>query len=197
MQCIGSIKQVQVQRSSLKVGERSQRYYDPSPLLVVNRLLLTRSGAIGVTAEGERMIDVHHADHPASRNREVNDISLGFTGHYEAMRDRFGPHLHDGIAGENILIEAEGHEFSLETLSGGVAIQDAYGQLIYLTEIEVAAPCQPFSQFASGEARSLTNSEMKKTLQFLHNGRRGFYAKLAPEHWGAEVRAGDKVFVLP
>src|SRR5437763_11509151 len=32
---IGRVKQVQVQRSSLKVGERPHAYYDPTPLFVV------------------------------------------------------------------------------------------------------------------------------------------------------------------
>ncbi len=190
MHFIGRITQVQVQRSSLKVGERSQRYYDPSPLLVVSCLLLTRRGVIGITPTGERIIDVHHGDHPASRNRDENDISLGFTGHYEAMRARFGPHLFNGIAGENILVEAEGH--ALDDLAGGLAIQTATGQLISLTEIEVATPCVPFSQFAAGDV--LSNQRLKETLQFLHNGRRGFYAKLAHTQQEAEVQAGDSVY---
>jgi hypothetical protein len=194
MHLIGRVKQVQVQRSSLKIGERPQQYYDPSPLLVVSRLLLTKRGAIGITADGERIIDVHHADHPASRYRGENGISLGFTTHYQSMRTRFGPHLQDGIAGESILIEDDGREFRLDELAEGVAIKVASDQLVLLAEIEVAAPCTPFSQFAAGD--TLSKQALKETLQFLHYGRRGFYATLAEKQQEAEVQAGYSVYAL-
>ena len=45
MREIGLIKLVQIQRSSLKQGQRPQRYYDPTPLLVVERLLLAAPGS--------------------------------------------------------------------------------------------------------------------------------------------------------
>ena len=194
MHLIGRVKQVQVQRSSLKIGEGPQQYYDPAPLLVVSRLLLTKRGAIGITSDGERIIDVHHGDHPASRYRGENGISLGFTSHYQGMRNRFGPHLRDGIAGESILIEDVGREFRLDELAEGVAIKDATGQLILLSEIEVAAPCTPFSQFAAGN--SLSNQQLKETLQFLHYGRRGFYATLSRKQQEAEIQAGYSVYAL-
>ncbi len=194
MHFIGRVKQVQIQRSSLKVGERPQQCYDPSPLLVVSRLLLTKRGPIGITSDGERIIDVHHADHPASRYRGENGISLGFTTHYQSMRTRFGPHLQDGIAGESILIEDDGREFRLDELAEGVAIKVASDQLVLLAEIEVAAPCTPFSQFAAGD--TLSKQGLKETLQFLHYGRRGFYATLAHKQQEAEVQAGYSVYAL-
>ncbi len=49
-QPIGRIKLVQVQRSSLKAGERPNRYYDPAPLLPVDGLLLSPSGVVGQLA---------------------------------------------------------------------------------------------------------------------------------------------------
>ena len=105
---LGQIVRLQLQRSSLKLGEKPNRWYDPSPLLAVDTLTLTPKGALGRTEFGEPLLDIHHADHPATRNNGTNDISVGFTGHYAAMRARFGPHLPDGIAGENILVESSG-----------------------------------------------------------------------------------------
>ena len=106
MREIGRIKQVQIQRSGLTVGERPSQQYDPSPLLVVSRLLLTPLGAIAFVGDAEIM-DLHHVEHPTSHNRGGNDISFGFTSHYRQMRSRFGDHLIDGCAGENILIESK------------------------------------------------------------------------------------------
>src|SRR5215472_16677942 len=100
----GRVKLVQVQPTPLKIGRRPNAYYDPSSLLVVDTLLVSPYGAIGVTAGGEHITDIHHAQHQATRNSHgKNDLSVGFTSHYEAMRARFDQHLVDGCAGENIL----------------------------------------------------------------------------------------------
>jgi hypothetical protein len=193
---IGSIKQVQVQRSGLKVGKKPDRYYDPTPLLRVSRLLLTRAGVIGITDENMHIVDAHHADHAYSRNKKgVHRISIGFTSHYEAMRNQFGEHLVDGIAGENILVETEQRQ-ELHNLEKGIAIQlTATGQFVYLTDVQVAAPCLPFSLFAAAKGEPLTNEQIKETLQFLHNGCRGFYTALDNEE-PVEIQAGDAVFAL-
>ena len=196
MQEIGRIKQVQIQRSSLKIGQKPHRYYNPSPLLIVNSLLLSTRGAIGETADGEEIIDVHHADHPASRNREINGISIGFTSHYQSMRTHFGPHLLDGCAGENILVETK-DEQEFARLEHGIAIQSAKtGQIIDLPDIIVAAPCVEFSQFAACDIVPLTGERLKEALQFLDQGKRGFYMTLAPQQELATIQAGDMVFAL-
>ncbi|HEX5691920.1 MAG TPA: hypothetical protein VFX76_18025, partial [Roseiflexaceae bacterium] len=146
MQVLGSIKQVQIQHASLKVGVRPHAYYDPTPLVVVEQLLLAPGGVIGITSGGERIVDVHNLAHPASKSRQgSNGISIGFTAHYQAMRERFGAHLLDGIAGENLLIESD-RAWTLADLAGQLAIQTSHGALIPLVELLVAAPCVEFSQ---------------------------------------------------
>jgi hypothetical protein len=191
---IGRIKLVQVQRSSLKAGERPYRYYDPMPLLAVEGLLLSPGGAIGVTADGERVVDIHHAEHPESKNqRGLNGISFGFTSHYRAMRERFGPHLTDGCAGENILIESE-QMFALSDLGEHLAIQTTDGVHVVLAHTLVAAPCVEFSQFAAGQAERLPAEALKAALQFLDRGMRGFYAGLMAGSNEAIMRVGDRVF---
>ncbi len=66
---IGRIKQVQIQRSSLKLGERPYRVYDPAPLLVVDSLALSARGVVGVTADGALKMRVA----ATGENGEVND----------------------------------------------------------------------------------------------------------------------------
>ena len=197
MQEIGKIKQVQVQLSSLKAGQKPNRYYDPTPLLVVEQLRLSARGVVGITADGNEIMDVHNADHPNSKNREDNGVSLGFTSHYQSIRDSYGDHLWDGCAGENILIEAE-RIFTLPDLGSRVAIMSqTTGQFIYLSNLQVAAPCVEFSQFAANFGMPLAGEQLKAALQFLHEGRRGFYATVTgySEQNGAIIQAGDKVFV--
>lgn len=197
MREIGVIKAVQIQRSTLKVGERLARLYDPAALLVVERLLLAAEGAIGVTGDGALVMDLHHVDHPDSHNSAGNNgISLGFTSHYRAMRERFGKRLVDGCAGENILIETDGL-VKLEDFGGRVAIRDQdRGQFVYLTNLKVAAPCVEFSHYAAGARMGeLLAQQLKETLQFLNEGTRGYYATATNEGEPVAVRAGDRVFV--
>jgi len=195
MHQIGQIKQVQIQRGSLKPDNGSYRIYDPAPLQVVEHLLLTPEGVIGVTSQGEELVDVHHAAHPQSRNNGgVNGISVGFTSHYRAMRAKFGAHLTDGLAGENILVETT-EEFLWAMPGGRIVLQArAGGELAYLEQVKVAAPCVEFSRFALSEPLAVSAAALREALMFLDHGRRGFYATLR----GAEpcvLRAGDLLFV--
>lgn len=195
MREIGLIKLVQIQRSSLKQGQRPQRYYDPTPLLVVERLLLAPPGVSVVSTDGESIIDVHHAGHPETKNSlGANGISFGFTSHYRAMRDRYGAHLPDGCAGENILVESD-HVWSLDELGASLMIERADRQLVALDGLITAAPCVEFSRFAHLSAEPLTSDQLRTTLQFLDGGMRGFYARLANGQPDAEIRADDRVFV--
>lgn len=197
MQAIGRIVQVQVQPSTLKIGHGSQQYYDPSPLCVVTHLHVTAHGAVGITEVGEEILDVHHEDHPASRNNDgLNDISLGFTSHYDAMREKFGPHLVNGCAGENILVQTE-RLYTLAELENGLAIcVGATGQVLPVKRIAVAAPCVPFSNFAANDPLPLAGERLKTTLQFLHNGIRGFYLDLMEGSQEVIIQAGDAVVLL-
>lgn len=194
MELIGKIKQVQVQVSSLKVGVRPKRYYDPTPLQPVPALSLSRAGVAGIADDGSTIIDVHNQQHPGSRNREgVNGISFNFTSHYQRMQGKFGLHLTEGIAGENILIECD-QILQLDDLHTRLAIRsEATGELIYLNEVVVAAPCVEFSHFALNQADPVAES-VKEALQFLDTGTRGFYA--TSEDVTALIRAGDSVFRL-
>src|SRR5689334_6720356 len=124
---LGRVVRLQVQRSKLKLGEKPNRVYDPAPLLAVNELTLTPEGALARLPDGGMVIDVHHAAHPDTRNLDrSNDLSVGFTPHYAAMRARFGEHLSDGCAGENILIETTGR-VTLADIAGGLVFQPAAG----------------------------------------------------------------------
>jgi hypothetical protein len=176
--CIGVIVRLQVQESSLKVGQAPTRRYDPAPLRQVPALTLTSEGVVAsIEATGRAVVDVHHLDHPASKQRRgVNALSIGFTSHYAAMRDRFGAHLEDGIAGENILVETE-RMLSEEDLAGGVAIQTRGGTTVALQRIVVAAPCVEFSRFALRfRDDHPPDATVTGALQFLHQGMRGYYA---------------------
>src|SRR2546430_15282139 len=108
MRDVGRIVRLQIQRSSLKTGEKPTRAYDPAPLRVVDRLALGPDGVLGEGSDGSWLVDVHHRAHPRTKNEDgAHGVSLGFTSHYALMRDRFGEGITLGCAGENIIVETE------------------------------------------------------------------------------------------
>jgi hypothetical protein len=190
---IGTVVRLQVQESSLKVGVKPRRS-DPAPLRSVPAISLSAAGVVGLAENGESIVDVHHRDHPSSKNRGgENGISLGFTGHYREMRQRFGQHLRDGIAGENILIEVD-RQFQVEDLANGVVVEGADERPLELRPVIVAAPCVEFSRYAlkfpDGARPDATVTE---ALRFLDAGMRGFYATYGGEP--AVVELGARVFL--
>jgi hypothetical protein len=191
MREIGYIERLQVQLDSLKKGDKPNRYYDPTALRVVRALRLTIKGVIGIT-EGQELLDVHHADHPYSKNRQTNAISFNLSPHYAQMQNHFGPHLEMGCAGENILIATD-ESFELDALSCGLIIKSQDGVQGRLTQVSVAHPCLSFSKYALKSGGASSDEIIKETLQFLDGGTRGFYC--AWEGDALVVRPGDRVFI--
>ena len=175
---LGKIIRLQVQTSSLKVGTGANQRYDRRPIESLPYLDLDDGGVTGIGRFGQRLADVHHRDHPDSKHRNgVNGISIGFTGHYVAMRERFGPHLVEGAAAESILIEYDGIVSESE-LTGGVFVETTNGKTAYLESIIVAHPCAPFSRWAlQFPDNAFPDRTITEALQFLDNGMRGFYCR--------------------
>jgi hypothetical protein len=59
------------------------------------------------------------------------------------------------------------------------------------------APCEEFSHFAANsQDERLSADKLKETLQFLGNGRRGFYLSLSEGQDMVTVQPGDKVYAV-
>ncbi len=192
MRELGRIVRLQVQRSSLKTGEKPTRVYDPERLLTVSHLAIGPDGVLGQATDGAWVVDVHHRAHPQTKNEDgAHGVSLGFTSHYAAMRDRFGDRVTPGCAGENIVVETE-RRIMFQDLERGVALLGEGGhELARLEVLQVAHPCRPFSGWALGGM--VESDVLKETLQFLDGGMRGFYC------YGVAsgiVAVGDRVAVL-
>ena len=189
---LGEIVRLQIQRASLKTGEKPTRVYDTRPLLSVERLAVGPDGALGQAPDGSWVVDVHHRAHPRTKNEDgAHGLSLGFTSHYGLMRDRFGDRITPGCAGENILVTSQ-QRITVDELARGVVLLTASGQeLARLEVLQVAHPCKPFSGWALG--KNVESDVLKETLQFLDGGTRGFYCTGLG---GGIVSVGDRVMVL-
>lgn len=195
MRLLGTITRLQIQRDNLKTGTAPDRVFTTTPLLVVDALKLTPRGVFGQMMDGAEIIDVHHMDHPHSRNRgNENGISFNFTAHYDQIIKRFGKHISIGDAGENILIETTR---SIEESDLGVrlAIKDPHSdRIIHLDGMRPAEPCVEFSYYVLNERAK--GNIIKETLQFLDNGTRGFYATYTEKQKDPIIHVGDKVFAI-
>ena len=185
------IVQLQVQVEPLKRGDKPHRWYDASRIRQVDRLYVGEDGCIG-ESNGEKIVDAHNVTHPRSRNHgRASGLSLGFTSHYRAMREKFGPRVINGAAGENVLIDIE-DRVSRDHLTHA-ALRARDGVEVRFAEVEVAEPCVEFSQFVMGVAPGDGTLRMRDPLQQLRGGMRGFYVALARP---VDLRLGDEL-VLP
>ena len=193
---LGRVKLVQVQPSGLIIETPSGYFYDASRRVEVERLLITSLGIEATTPEDEHVLDIHHISHPDKAYDNDDLVCIGFTSHYQEMRARFGEHMVDGSAGENIIIEYE-QEIWPQDLGKGIAIENSEtGQLALLDLVRFAAPCHEFSHFAAqSQSEKLPPAQLKSILQFLGNGRRGYLLVLRKDQDAVTVRPGDRVFV--
>jgi len=190
---LGRVVRLQVQAEPLKRGEKPNRIYSPAAIVEVERLVLSPAGAVGIGAAGDRLLDVHNTAHPATRYTDGNTVSFGLTSHYARMRQHFGPHMTDGCAGENILVETAA-PLRLTQLGGRFALRAAIeGKILEFSSVRVAAPCVEFSKFAL-RRQDATPADLKPVLQFLDEGTRGFY--VTPSREDFTVRVGDELVRL-
>ena len=189
---IGRIARLQVQITSLKVPGPRFRAYDPAGIRAVAALRLDDGGVTGLDEAGNPVPDVHHRDHPASKYRGENGVSVGFTSHYAVIKGRFPGSLADGEAGENILVETD-RTWSEADLTGGLMVSTASGG-IRLRSVVVADPCVEFARhLLDWPPDARPDRTVGDAVAFLGNGVRGFYAELdgAP----ARIAVGDLVSV--
>ena len=193
---LGQVKLTQLQPSGMIIDTPDGEFFDVSRRVVVEKLTITHLGIEATTPDGDQLLDIHHINHPDKAYDIDALVCIGFTSHYQEMRARFGEHMVDGSAGENIIIEYE-QEIWPQDLGKGIAIENSEtGQLALLDLVRFAAPCHEFSHFAAqSQSEKLPPAQLKSILQFLGNGRRGYLLVLRKDQDAVTVRPGDRVFV--
>lgn len=177
MSVVGTVVRLQVQRAPLKPGPPGERVYDPSPLLEVPSLEVGPRGARGLLPDGP-VLDAHHADHPRSRNvRLVNGLSVLPRAHYAQLRARYGPRVVDGSAGESLLLDTPG-PLTEDDLRGALLLDTVDGGPLPLELVSAAPPCVEFSRWVLGRGLGEVDDEVKETMAWLGEGRRGFYLRV-------------------
>lgn len=170
------IVRLQVQTDPLKVGRAPLRSYDPSRIEAVPRIDVSPSGVVGLAERLGSVLDVHHMDHPHSRDRKGKaGVTVMGTGDYARLKAHYGDHLTEGIAGETILVDApEG--LARRTMPDQVTVLTGGGPLV-LGQLRVADPCVEFSRYClRQEPSSTVDDEVRQALVDLDEGARGYRA---------------------
>ena len=185
-----TIVRLQVQIEPLKVGRAPLRQYTPSLIESVPRLQIGPDGVVGIGRFGQRLVDAHHVEHPHSRDRRGQaGISVMATGDYLRLRERYGPHLTEGVAGESILVDCpEG--LAGRSLPERLTLLTAAGEL-GLDQVQVAEPCAEFTRFCLGLAPSPeVGDDVREHLELLDHGARGYKAVATG---AATLELGDRL----
>ena len=166
------------------------RSYQPSAIVPVASILAGPRGVLGRTAGGPDILDVHHQDHPQSRDPKgrAGILFMG-TGDYVALRERYGGHVVDGIAGETVLVDAPEGLAPLN-LPPVVTVSTADGS-VELRDVREAGPCVEFSRFCLRQEPSPTvDAAVRQALVDLDHGARGYRSVATTV---ATIRVGDVV----
>jgi hypothetical protein len=185
---VGGIARIQIQRIPIKIKGRG---YDPGGVSEVPKASVDAWGIIG-WHDDVWAVDAHHRAHPARRGGGRRPLSIGFTGQYALMAERFG-NTPIGIAGENIIVD--GPALTLDDLGAGLVVVGADGTELLLERARVAAPCLEFTSFMLGLDHVAPLDEISEPLAELHDGRRGFIVVADHASTPVEIAVGDKVYV--
>ncbi len=186
---LGPIVRLQVHQIPIKA---KQVGYMPQHILAVERSAIDAWGMVGWNGM-QWVIDAHHKAHPASRAGGRRPLSVGFTGHYDAMAERFAQ-APFGVAGENILID--GPAVGLDDLGDGLIVETQSGDEVLLERPRVAAPCVEFTSFMLGLGHVAPLTEIEAPLADLHDGVRGFIVAADHTPQAVEVNVGDVVYLI-
>jgi MOSC domain-containing protein YiiM len=185
---LGTIVRLQVQRDPLKEKGVS---YSPEAILAVEEASLDLQGMLG-RHDDRWVVDAHHSAHPRARGGGRRALSIGFTGHYDLMAQRFGA-SGVGYAGENIIVGADGRTTEAD-LAGEVVVHTAEGEVV-LHNARVAAPCAEFTSWIKGLDSVVPKLEQADDVEFLEHGTRGFILDVSHLERPVTIRVGDRVIV--
>lgn len=183
---LGEVVKTQVHAAKVVFDGR----YHADLICGTEALSLSPAGVVGVTGAAA-VLDYHHRDHPdLGRFLPGRQLSVGFTGHYQAMQERFGA-APVGIAAENIVVDHPGRVLPAD-VADGLLIDSADGSC-ELAAAAVARPCVPFTKYLLGDPEA-DDVAVAENRAFLDEGMRGYVMALVGLEGRFRVAPGDTVY---
>jgi hypothetical protein len=182
---IGEIALLQVHGDEVKLRHR----YDPTPLIQVDEASVDVNGMLGWTGSAW-VVDVHHMAWPNPGPRRP--LSIGFTSHYDKMRDRYWD-IALGAAAENVIVATD-RVLELGDLGERIIVRGEDREVVLLP-VKVAKPCLQFTSYMLELNEVGEYERLRGDLDFLGAGTRGFIVTMDEEVAPTRLRVGDEVFV--
>lgn len=189
---LGTVSRLQVQREALKQGTAPHRWYEPANIVTVPAIRVDGAGVVGLTDDGDEVVDVHNARHPRCRDRRgTRGVSVMASADYAHLRGWHGDHLTDGVAGETITVA--GGPLRDRDLGAGLVVETGHGR-VPLVGVRPATPCVEFTGFVLQRPRGAgVDDTVLATLETLDHGARGFVCAADAE---GTIAVGDRVYLL-
>jgi hypothetical protein len=200
---LGTIVKCQVSAQGLI---QNKRYID-SDIINASELHLSADGVVGwCDRDGSGAGEVDHAGRASqiavlNHHHRLNPrlgtwkphrlLSVGFTGHYSAMADRFGA-APVGCAAENMIVDLD-RVVTLDEVSNGLQVRTADGGTIDLEGATVAKPCVPFTKYLL-QNQDADDETVVPNRAFLDDGMRGFVMGLSNHTEVVVIRPGDEIW---
>ena len=184
---LGPIVLLQVQAEPLK----APGVYDPAPLRTVEEASVSARGMLGWDGSAW-VVDAHHVEHPRSRGGGRRALSIGLTGHYASIGERF-PRSSVGIGSENIIVDGPG--LRLPEIADGFVVRRPDGTEIDLFSPRVAAPCVEFTSYLLEADGVLARDQILDDLAFLSEGTRGHIVDISHLDRPVALAVGDEVYL--
>ncbi|MEM7273027.1 MAG: hypothetical protein AAF547_08120 [Actinomycetota bacterium] len=174
-------------------GLIQEKRYVAADIVDADELHLGPDGVVGWCA-GRAVLNHHHRLNPRMTTWKPHRLlSVGFTGHYAAMAERFGE-ARLGSAAENVIVDCD-RIVPLDEVAPGLQVRCADGAVIDLTGATVAKPCVPFTKFLLGD-QDAPDETVAPNRAFLGDGMRGYVMGLADQTEPAVIRPGDELFAV-
>ncbi len=195
---LGTIVKCQVSAQGLI---QHKRYID-SDIINASELHLSADGIVGWcdrNGDGDEsgqaaVLNHHHRLNPRLGTWKPHRLlSVGFTGHYNAMADRFGA-APVGCAAENMIVDLD-RVVTLDEVSKGLQVRTADGEQIDLEGATVAKPCVPFTKYLLQD-QDADDETVAPNRAFLDNGIRGFVMGLSNHTEVVVIRPGDEIWAV-
>jgi hypothetical protein len=131
---------------------------------------------VGLAERLGSVMDVHHREHPRTRDRKgVGGVTVMGTGDYARLRADYGDHLTEGLAGETILVDAPAG-LARRPMPPQITVLTVGGAVV-LSRLRAADPCVEFSRYCLRQEPSPTvDDAVRLALVDLDDGARGYRA---------------------
>jgi hypothetical protein len=175
------------------VAIQIQTQVDAESLISVPKAFLAPNGVTGVQENGEEIQDIRHSEHPETiATNESKPLHMTFTNRYAEIREQFGEHVTDGMAGEHIIVQVN-YPFDKHGMGNSLVLHNQQnGKMVRLVETQKLEATLELANFIKKD--TIPEAMSEAAVEFLAE-KRGYSAQPQIDE-AVEVNIGDVLYVV-